>query len=183
MTSTWPYKSGKPHHLPGDAQHYATFVDAQNRILERATLNGVRFYIDPQELQYTHEWYHQEVGTRTGFGRWNYGLKPVTITLRGTTGTAGRRNMPGQDLEAMIQKFMPLVGSRDIPVPFEFKPRFDHTLMVYVNRFNDSMTSDSPLYHFYDIELMEAPPASYDPRNSNIAVTAQGIEINLPVGG
>lgn len=141
-------------------------------------IDGLTFHINPSTYRQSTQRVQQMAPTRAGVVRFSYGVQAITYELEGFTGTAGVN-----ELEAM-ERFRPLVGHQDRLVTFTFPSRFREIRKVYVNRFDDSITSDMHLYNQYTIELVDLGPQqpSSVVQLANNAQAALNISL-LPGGG
>lgn len=131
--------------------------------LQRATLGGVTFFMNPDVTQ-TNAWLINLQPTGSGFVRQTWGAQPYTIRLDGTTGVMGydSGNSRVGGMKQLYKKFSPGwdtsgYGKQNATFLFTY-PAFGLTVDVYVDTFTRSMTSQKSLYTFFSMQLTVLPP-------------------------
>lgn len=160
------------------ANPYQDFVQKRLGGYETCRVDGVVFHVNPWTYQQSNEPIHVDIPTRAGQVRMSFGARPTTYTLEGFTGTAGLAGLTA------MEQFRPMAGNTERIVEFEYPNRFRGKRFVFVNKFDDSISSDMHLYNQYHIELVEYGPSAPTSVNklANSALQALNIPI-LPGGG
>jgi len=129
---------------------YQDFLDPKKRgNYVTCSIDGVQFHINPTSYTERSEAIHVDLPTRAGIIRMSFGARQTVYSLEGFTGVAGVKGLTA------MERFRPKAGNNERIVTFKFPSRFTDTKFVYVNVFEDSITSDMHLYNQYRIELAE----------------------------
>ena len=145
------------------------------RSIQMMSLGGVTFYINPVSWSEETETVHVEVITAGGVGRFDFGTRPTSYQLYGTTGVGGID-------ELMRMKTLMVRGrTRNAPVPFTYPNVFTGVRMVYIDKMRKEQSPENGhLYIFFTMTLTEiigtSTPAVPLPDAAALAVA-------LPPGG
>lgn len=144
---------------------------------DRVRLGTVTLRLNPSSYTDSVDAVHLTVQTAGGYGRYDYGPKPNTYELSGSTGLAG---MYGPGGIAELERYRPQEGRRPGPIDLVWAARFRGIRQIYINEWQ--VTADASSQYTWNFRFMveEIPQAL---RRTVVKVPGSVISSPLPIGG